>query len=129
MRKLLLAAAATAAIATPAAARDGSGYVGVDLGAMLLQDMPLDFQDDEVSIENVVTVDTKKGFDAGLLAGYDFGMFRVEGEVAYKRAKVDEIQLAAPIAPNAEEAFFDAGGRATATSAMVNGMLDFGDDD
>ena len=34
MRKLLFAAAATIAIATPAAARDNAGYIGVDLGAM-----------------------------------------------------------------------------------------------
>ena len=129
MRKLLLAAVATAAIASPAVARDGSGYVGVDLGAMLLQDMPLDYEDGDVSLENVITVDTKKGFDAGLLAGYDFGNFRLEAEVAYKRASVDEIQLGSPFAPSADEAFLDAGGRATALSAMGNAMIDFGDDD
>jgi OOP family OmpA-OmpF porin len=129
MRKLLLAAAATAAIASPAVARDGSGYVGVDLGPMLLQNMPLDYDDDDVSFENLVTVDTKIGYDAGLLAGYDFGMFRLEAEVAYKRASVDEIQLTAPIAPSAEDAFLDADGRATALSVMGNAMLDFGDDD
>jgi OOP family OmpA-OmpF porin len=129
MRKLLLAAVATAAIASPAAARDGSGYVGVDLGAMLLQDMPLDYDNGEVSYENVITVDTKKGFDVGVVGGYDLGNFRLEGELAYKRANVDEIQIGAPLEPTAEESFLDASGRATATSAMVNGMLDFGDDD
>src|SRR5689334_12213691 len=34
MRKLLLATAATLAIATPAQARDGSGYVGIDGGIL-----------------------------------------------------------------------------------------------
>ena len=34
MRKLLLAAAATVAIAAPAAARDGSGYVGIEGGIL-----------------------------------------------------------------------------------------------
>src|SRR6476659_1982075 len=34
MRKLLLATAATLAIATPAAARDGSGYIGIDGGIL-----------------------------------------------------------------------------------------------
>ena len=34
MRKLFLAAAATVAIAAPAAARDGSGYVGIEGGVL-----------------------------------------------------------------------------------------------
>ncbi len=43
MRRLLLAAAAAAAIATPAVARDNSWYVGVEAGAMLVEDLELDF--------------------------------------------------------------------------------------
>ena len=34
MRKYLLAAAAVVAIATPAAARDGAGYVGIEGGVL-----------------------------------------------------------------------------------------------
>jgi hypothetical protein len=34
VRKYLLAAAAAAAIATPAVARDHSGYIGLDAGAL-----------------------------------------------------------------------------------------------
>ena len=34
VRKYLLAAAAAAAIATPAVARDHSGYIGIDAGAL-----------------------------------------------------------------------------------------------
>src|SRR6185312_10815876 len=37
MRKLLLASAATLAIATPAAARDGSGYIGIEGGILFPQ--------------------------------------------------------------------------------------------
>ena len=38
MRNFLLAAVATAAIASPAMARDGSPYVGVDVGVMAPKD-------------------------------------------------------------------------------------------
>jgi hypothetical protein len=37
MGKLLLASAATLAIATPAAARDGSGYIGIEGGILFPQ--------------------------------------------------------------------------------------------
>jgi hypothetical protein len=42
MRKYLLAAVAAAAITSPAMARDGAGYVGVDLGALLVEDIKID---------------------------------------------------------------------------------------
>ena len=41
MRKFLLAAVATAAVATPAIARDGSPYIGADIGVMKPQDTKL----------------------------------------------------------------------------------------
>src|SRR5574338_933261 len=91
MRKLLLAAVATVAIASPAVARDGSGYVGVDFGAMLAEDTKLDFDDGVDRINNLASVDYNTGFDIGLTGGYDFGMVRAEGELAYKRAGVNEV--------------------------------------
>jgi outer membrane protein OmpA-like peptidoglycan-associated protein len=78
------------------------------------------------------------GFDGALFVGYDLGAFRIEAEVAYKRARVDDIEtsIALPgqlpvapgtnITPRIDEA---GGGRSTALSFMINGMLDFGDDD
>ena len=70
MRKFLLAAVAAAAIASPAAARDGSGYVGADLGVMLTEDTKLDFDNDTTFINNAVAVDYGLGFDIGLVGGY-----------------------------------------------------------
>ena len=67
MRKFLLAAVAAAAIASPAAARDGSGYVGVDLGAMLAEDTKLDFDDGVTQINNAVSTDYNAGFDIGFV--------------------------------------------------------------
>src|SRR5689334_4344103 len=94
MRKLLLAAAATIAIATPAVARDGSGYVGVDLGALFPKSNQvfgsIDFTNTartDFPRQRVANVSYKTGFDVDLLAGYDFGMFRLEGELGYKRAR------------------------------------------
>ena len=108
MRKLALAAAlASTALATPALARDKSWYVGAETGGMIVEDLDFDFDDGSAS-----TVDMDTGVDVGGQIGYDFGAFRLETEVAYKRAEVD-------------------GGSddATSLSFMVNGLLDFGPDD
>ena len=42
MRKYLLAAVAVAAIASPAVARDGAGYIGVEGGIMFPKDNDAD---------------------------------------------------------------------------------------
>jgi opacity protein-like surface antigen len=128
MRKFLLAAAAAAAIASPAAARDGSGYVGVDLGAMLAEDTKLDFEDDAIFINNAVATDYGLGFDIGLFGGYDFGMVRAEIDLAYKHAGVNEVVLGQGVCNTPQNCILDADGDGTALSAMANVILDFGDD-
>ena len=128
MRKLLLAAVATAAIASPASARDGSGYVGVDLGAMILENMRYDFEDADTVVEDVVRIDSETGYDLGLVGGYDFGLFRVEGELAYKRASIEDLRISGLPVDNVEDAFIDADGRHTALSAMANVIVDLGDE-
>ena len=35
----------------------------------------------------------KTGYDVDLIGGYDFGMFRLEGELGYKRAKAKSVQF------------------------------------
>ncbi|MEO7366140.1 MAG: outer membrane beta-barrel protein [Sphingomicrobium sp.] len=122
MRKFLLAAAATAALGSPAAARDHSWYVGVEGGVMKVQDLKLDYDDVAVSLNNGVRIDHKMGLDVDLLGGYDFGMFRLEAETAYKRAKIDDVDFNQYFGPGP----FDASGRGSAISAMANGLLDFG---
>src|SRR5205085_9033550 len=103
MRKYLLAAAAAAAIATPAAARDHSGYFGVDAGVLLSthSNIHIDATDSYYCSGGeggtyfgsyfsncVADFDThhKTGFDGDIVGGYDFGMFRLEGELGYKYA-------------------------------------------
>ncbi len=120
MRKYLLAAVAAAAIASPAAARDGSGYVGVELGAMLAEDTKLDFDDGVVHINNAVAPDYSTGWDGDIIAGYDFGMLRAEGELGYKRANISEVVLGAGVCTTVQNCILDADGHGSVFSAMGN---------
>ena len=93
MRKLANAVAlASTVLATPAVARDGSAYVGVGLGPMIVEDMSLDLDTNSLDVPEAIILDHKYGLDAELVAGYDFGMFRVEGEVAWKRPSSSRTQ-------------------------------------
>jgi opacity protein-like surface antigen len=121
MRKYLLAAVAASAIATPAMARDKTGYVGVDLGAMLVEDIKLTVQNSAgQTFTDYATGNHKTGWDVAGNAGYDFGMLRAEVEVAYKRASHDYYLV--------NNANFPADGKTTSLSVMGNLLLDFGDD-
>ena len=135
MRKLAVAMAlASTALATPALARDNSWYVGVEGGALLVEDMKYDIG----ALSDAGQVDHKYGYDVDGVIGYDFGAFRLETEVGYKNSTVDSyqsttttpVQNAAHLPFNQPAGTFDyAGGRTTALSFMLNGLLDFGDDD
>lgn len=135
MRNYLLAAAAAAAIATPALARDGSPYVGVEGGLMIVEDFTSDVTSTRAGTTNPFVegykVNFKPGFDVDAIAGYDFGIFRVEGELGYKRANVDDVILTTALASNlgTTNDTFDFSDRVTVLSLMANGLLDFGDDD
>jgi opacity protein-like surface antigen len=113
------------AASTPALARDGVGYVGIDGGLMKVEDLQFDFEDDDSSVDDLFSVDVKTGFDVALVGGHDFGLIRVEGEVGYKRASLDKVRVDQSVIPASE---LDADGRARVLSGMVNLLLDFGDD-
>src|SRR5688572_12536584 len=129
MRKLGLGlATATAVIATPAAARDGAWYVGGDFGAMIVEDTDFDVG----GTEDALTIDHEYGFDGALFVGYDLGAFRLEAEAAYKKADVDSFSNSVYLEGDGAEYLIgthEADGSASALSFMLNGMLDFGDDD
>ena len=132
MRKFLLAAVAAAAIASPAAARDGSGYVGVDLGAMLAEDTKLDFDNGVTQINNAISPDYNTGWDIGLVGGYDFGLIRGELDLSYKHAGVNEVVLGdigGLLCNSPDDCIRDADGDASVLSVMGNLLLDFGDND
>jgi opacity protein-like surface antigen len=148
MRNYLLAAAAAIAVASPAAARDGAPYVGIEGGLIfdgkfkgdvdyVGNDGDIDFAG---SYDNAVQIDMNTALDADIIAGYDFGMFRLEGELGYKRLKSDDIryddgfvsQLADDLLIDPEDlaTAFDVSdsGRGRVISGMVNGLVDFGNE-
>ena len=133
MRKLAIALAlASTALAGPALARDGAFYIGVNGGPMIVEDVTFDIG----SLQNVAVADHDYGYDVDGVVGYDFGAFRLEAEVGYREARLDSYRsgtttFRGPITPGNAVAgtFNDAVGRTSALSFMVNGLLDFGDDD
>lgn len=141
MRKLAISLAlASTALATPALARDGAWYVGVEAGAMIVEDIKFDITNTAgVTTNNASTLDHDYGYDFGGLVGYDFGGFRLEAEVGYRGATVDGYRSTVPVAvytggtpanttvPAGNYSY--AGRETTALSFMINGMLDFGPDD
>jgi len=100
---------------------------------MLVEDIDFDINSGGTS----GTLDSNHGWDVGATIGYDFGMFRAEAEVSYRRASVDvwtsiaatPAYLSSGTLSAAGPGTYDyAGGRTSALSFMVNGMLDFGDE-
>jgi OOP family OmpA-OmpF porin len=135
MRKLaVILALATTALSTPALARDDAWYVGVEGGAMLVEDVDFDIG----TTPKAASVDYDAGWDVDATIGYDFGAFRAEAEVGYRQANISGYtsSLTTPVL-NANNVTIQlppgsynyAGGTSSALSFMVNGMLDFGDDD
>ena len=128
MRKLAIAMAlASTALATPAVARDQSWYVGIEGGAMLVTDTEFDIEYDGYDYDDGAVIDHKTGVDLDLIAGYDFGMFRAEAELGYKRASIDELAFSPAFIDPPEPVEVD--GNVRVWSAMANLMLDFGDED
>ena len=132
MRKLAIGLAlASTALASPSMARDGSWYVGVDGGAMLVEDLNLDIG--ALPIEGTANTDT--GYDFGGVVGYDFGGFRLEAETSYRETDLRSFASSVSAIPSGPGSALSApglkltGGDANALSFMVNGMLDFGEDD
>ena len=125
MTRYLLAATALAtglaAMASPALARDRSAYVGLEAGALFVKDSDVGFNDDEFFDGEEASVEHKMGIDGDLIAGYDFGMFRAEAELGYKRSEHKEY--------SDDDVAFDADGRSSVYSLMANAMIDVGQDE
>lgn len=140
MRNHLLVAVAAAAIAAPSYAQSSGPYVGVEGGILFPRDTDVDadvtYTDPVLgtqTFDNAVDLDYKKGFDVDAIAGYDLGMFRIEGELGYKHAKLDELQFDQDFIDAYQDATgddltgvdFDLGGHVSVLSAMLNGLVDF----
>ena len=133
MRKLVIAfALASTGLAAPAIARDNSFYAGLEGGGMLIEDSSITYTDANFgTIKNAYILDHKPGWDVDLIAGYDLGMVRLEGELGYKRASLDEVEVNNLITQNlfGPGSHFPADGHSSAWSVMFNALLDFGDED
>src|SRR5688500_8174627 len=168
MKFYLLTAVAAVAIAAPAQARDGQAYFGVEGGVLFAPDHDADVFVDYTTIQAPLVpaiptappgdalfddglgLNYKTGMDLDAILGYDFGMFRLEGEFGWKKAKLDELEIdgdlvtglnaalnrpsaapdpGAPGLPALIDGDFDLDGKTTVFSAMINALVDFGDED
>lgn len=134
MRKLAIAVAlSTTVLAGPALARDGAWYVGGEFGAMITEDTDAGFTPGTTATTTgTASIGFEEGFDGGGFVGYDFGAFRLEAEVAYKSADVEEFVTSGLTPPGVvgTSAIFTGGdGEVNVLSGMVNAMLDFGNED
>ncbi|MGB3379292.1 MAG: OmpA family protein [Allopontixanthobacter sediminis] len=131
MRKLVIGMAmASTALASPALARDGQWYVEVGGGPMIVEDFDFDVNDGT----DTISVDSDAGYDFGGLVGYDFGAFRLEAEASYRESDSSSVIVGpggVPTGPtgNSGSGTFEALGDLNALSFMLNGLVDFGDDD
>jgi opacity protein-like surface antigen len=144
MRKYLLAAVAAAAISTPAfATTDNAGYVGIEGGVLFPKSQSVQGQvvftgtgATNFGRTNVGTEKYKTGLDLDFVGGYDFGMFKLEGELGYKHAKSKGFNLnnnafITAINTGAGTAYttttdFGLNDSVSVYSAMLNGLVDFG---
>lgn len=152
MRHCIFLAAALSAVATPAMAQDGAAYVGVeggvsfprstdyDVSAMRVQTVPTGngLLGQTVTTTNTLysngfNVDYKKGLDVDVIAGYDFGFFRLEGELGYKRTRAHSIAASSFLLADANTApisgvtaaNFTFGNRTTVLSGMVDALAEY----
>ena len=101
MRKHLLAAASLAALASAALAAGDGPYVGIEGGATIPQSTDLDVILNNTSVTPVTTttfgsgynVHYKTGWNLDAIAGYKFGLFRLEAEGGYQRAPIKRVDV------------------------------------
>src|SRR5258708_36592349 len=102
----------------------------MDAGVMKPWSLDLRFTNSAVSVDNGERLRHKWGYDVDAVFGYDFGMFRLEGEFGYKHASlksatVAPAALAAALIPAAPTTYGSTG-RSNVLSGMVNALLDLG---
>jgi len=127
---LLLAGAAAIVIAAPAAARDGQPYLGIEGGITF----PNDNQIDVNGVKDQIFINNDNGWEAGIVAGYDFGGFRLEAEGSYKEFGVKTltsvnygIPLDTPV--RVPGIYNDIDGNIDIASGMLNALFDIGGND
>jgi len=95
-------------------ARNGAWYVGGDFGAMIVEDTEFELG----GAATPIILDHDYGFDGSASIGYDLGAFRLEAEVGYRRAEIDQLRFGA-------NPFEAAAGSTGIFSLIANGAVDF----
>ena len=103
--------AASLLAAAPAAAESEGLYLDVRGGVTFVEDA-----DNVANNGSAVETSYDPGYSAAGAVGYDFGDFRIEGEVSYREAGVDEVEDGT--------SSFSADGEVYAIAGMVNGYYD-----
>lgn len=132
----LFLAGAAAIVATPAQAREGQVYVGVNGGVSFEDQVRVNIDNNRADglLDNAAFADTELGIDADIVVGYDFGAFRIEAEGGYKTAGYDGLTVvSSTILPGGITV---PGGTVVQNeedlriwSGMLNGLVEFGKDD
>ncbi len=126
---LLLAGAAAILVAAPAQAREGQPYFGFNGGIIFADQVDIEAETYQEGL-NEARVNTGYGWEGDLVFGYDFGAFRLEGELAYKKQDHDRL-----LVNSANTAGLPVGLRANPDSSqktysgMINALFDLGGDD
>lgn len=130
MKKTFLLAATAAMIAVPVQAKEKQFYAGFDAGVSVGSDATADVAVVDPPVPGVAAT-TSTGFDFDAVAGYDFGAFRLEAEVSYKKNDYDTIEIRNPLLiPGVPAGTMVTSEDFISTkSAMVNALVEFGRDD
>ena len=121
--------------ATPALALDHAWYAGIEGGIMKAKKIDVVGAALPASVITPTVTDLRirkhSGVDADIIAGYDFGMFRLEAELGYKHASRNRVNYTVqnpllPLATVPTFTDFSESGRGSSRvySAMANALID-----
>lgn len=127
LKRALLIAVATIAFPSAASARDGLPYLGLEAGVTKPRTVKLDYNLRALAVDDGVALEHKSGFEADLLAGYDLGLIRIEGELGWKRSGIEDVSINSGVFVTTGRPA--AAGRTRVVSAMANLLFDLGGDD
>jgi opacity protein-like surface antigen len=137
VRSYLFTATALLAVATPAAASNDHGYVGIEAGLLFPsnQDFDVTATNGAASLTDShgLGVDYSTSFDGDFIAGYDFGMLRLEAEAGWKRPNVSHFNFSNGVLAglggitNSTVTDSDIGlnDKFEIITGMMNGLIDF----
>jgi len=120
--KVAHATLALLAFGTAASARDGLPYVGIEGGVIKPEIIKLDYRLQTIDVPDGFAFKHRSGHDADLITGLDLGVLRLEGELAHKRASLEDVAVLPAVFPTSGLPAVT--GRTRVLSAMANALLD-----